>query len=569
MKRLLPFISTLKAHQVSIIFLSYTFCLYFIVIFSHMLMYTSDGLQAGHVHVWGDWSLHIAMANIFAYKEPGEWFAYHPYYAGGKLTYGFLTNMISGVLIRVGLSLPAAFLIPSMIYSVFLVFGMYTVYYLLLKSQKAALTSVIIFFCSSGLGFLRFLADWSFKPSLEHLLYPTIDYTRIEPVYQWLAGNWINGMLVPQRAYLLGMSQTVWILAGVIWATRKLQTKHKHTRRAPYAILAICGLAAGILPIAHMHSFIVLIIASALLGLSSLRQWKALLFYAVPAGVVSTILYTIFIKGGIENPKFMQILIGWTALKHTSPLVSFQLWIKMWWEIWGVMMPVAIAGSVVAWKKLKRQDVAVLSTGFFVFILGNVILFQPIHWDNSKLFMWAYFFFAAFATLVLQRLWRKKTLNIRGFALLLAFLLTITGVMELWRLSRFEKNSLLMASNDDIELGEIIRKNTDSQAVFVTHPTHNHPSMMWGVRPVLMGYPAWAWNFGFLYQEREKDIQTIYIGGEQAETLLKHYNVSYISFGHAETSRGGNETYYKENFPLFIESKGHRIYDVRSLTGGP
>jgi hypothetical protein len=45
-----------------------------IYIFSGMLSYRADGLWAGHVHIWGDWSVHIAMANIFAYKDPSEWF---------------------------------------------------------------------------------------------------------------------------------------------------------------------------------------------------------------------------------------------------------------------------------------------------------------------------------------------------------------------------------------------------------------------------------------------------------------------------------------------------------------
>ena len=561
------FSTILKRHFYSILFLVSTFCVYFVYVFSHMLSMQKEGLWAGHVHVWGDWSLHLSMANIFAYKDPSEWFAYHPYYAGGKLTYGFLTNMISGLLVRFGVGYASAFTIPSIIYSILLVFGMYTVYYLLLRSQKAALASVTIFLCSSGLGFLRFLADWLQKPTLQHLLYPTKDYTRIEPIYQWLAGNWINGMLVPQRAYLLGMTITVWVLAGVLWVVQE-QKKGKHLSKTHAVVLVCCGLGAGILPITHMHSFIVLTIASSLLGVTKLKLWKHLLWYAVPAGALSIILYWQFVKGGIQNPKFMQILIGWTSEKTVDPISSFYLWLKMWWQIWGVMMPIALAGLVVAWKKLKLTEFAVCSTGFAVFALANIVLFQPIHWDNSKLFMWAYFFFAGLAALVLQSLWRKG-MAIRVFAVVLALLLTASGVMELWRLARFDRNSLIMANADDIELGRLIRLHTNSQAIFLTAPTHNHPAMVWGVRPVLLGYTSWAWNFGFLYQEREQDIRTMYKGGESAIELLKKYKVSYVSFGpHEITNFFGNEAFFSKRYPLVMKNESHRFYDVRSVTGG-
>lgn len=563
---------TLKKHVWSLFFLSCTFGAYFVFIFSQMLFYKDDNLWAGHVHVWGDWSLHISMANIFAYKQPSEWFTYHPYYAGGKLTYGFLTNMISGLLVRAGWDHPAAFLIPSIIYSLFLVFGLYVLYYQILRTQKAALTSVVIFFCSSGLGFLRFTADWLLHPTLENFLNPTKDYTRIEPVYQWLAGNWVNGMLVPQRAYLLGITIAVWVLNAVLYVLYREKFKDKLTVWQKI-ILVAAGIGAGILPITHMHSFIVLVIVSAFFGLSLFPHWKVqwprLFWYGVPAGLLSTVLYWIFVKGGIENPDFMKILVGWTAPMGTNQLEHLLNWLKMWWEIWGVMMPIAIIGAVIAWKKLRLPSFAVLISGFAVFALGNIILFQPIHWDNSKLFMWAYVFLAGFATLVLQQLWRKEQWQ-KIIAVFLFLLLTTTGVMELWRLTRFDKNSHIMATHEDIETGELIRHYTNSQSIFLIAPTHNHPAMMWGVRPVLLGYTAWAWNFGFLYREREADISRMYQGGPEAEKLLKKYKVSYVAVGPTELNNlFANEIYFSSKFPLYLKSGAIRFYDVRSVTGGP
>ncbi len=559
----------LRRHRGPLLFLFVTFGFYFIYIFSQILQMRPTGLWGGHVHVWGDWSLHITMANIFAQKPPSEWFAYHPYFAGGKLTYAFFTNLISGLLMRLGFSLTAAFLLPSMLYGILLTFGLYAVFYLILRTKKAAVASVFIFFCSSGLGFLRFFSDWLNNPTLEHLLYPTKDYTRLEQQYQWLAGNWFNGMLIPQRAYLLGMSITAWIMAGLLWVFLPLFKKPKQAlTKHQKIILVVAGIGAGILPITHMHSFIVLVITSGLLGLVFIKQWQKWLWYGIPAGVLSTILYWHFVKGGIQNPDFMQLFIGWTAAKGNNPLQHFVNWLVMWWEIWGVMIPMAVIGVSIARKKLTLPKQAFLASGFVIFALANIVLFQPIQWDNSKLFMWVYFFFSPLAALVLQQLWRQKESS-KWLAVILFILLTGSGYMEMWRLGRFDKNSLMMASNEDMAIGREVQQKTNSQAIFLTYTAHNHPIMEWGVRPILLGYPGWAFNFGFEYRQREQDIKTMFLGGSRAEELLKQYNVSYVVIGPEESRlMNANEAYYRR-YPLVIQNLNFRIYDVRSLTGAP
>jgi hypothetical protein len=558
-------------HRKPLIFLLLTFGSYFIYLFAQMLQVRPDGLWAGHVHVWGDWSLHIAMVNIFAYKPPAEWFAYHPYYAGGKLTYGFLTNLISAILMRLGWSLPVAMLIPSMLFGIALTIGLYAVFYQLLRSQKAAVASVVVFFCSSGLGFIRFLGDWLNNPTLESLLFPLKDYTRLEMDYQWLAGNWFTGMLIPQRAYLLGMAITVWVMAAVLWVFLRV-TKHPKTAlsRTQKTALVIAGVGAGILPITHMHSFIVLVITCMVFGLLTIKHWQKWLWFAVPAGLLSTVLYWQFVKGGIENPEFMQIMIGWTAPKGNNPVQHLVNWVIMWWRIWGVTIPLALMGVVVARKKLPLVAQGFLFAGFAVFALANIILFQPIQWDNSKLFMWAYFFFSPLAVLYLQDIWRGVAQSSKVLAILLFILLTGSGYMEMVRFARFDKNSLPMASIGDIQFGEQIRQNTDSQAVFLTSPEHNHPVMEWGVRPILLGYPGWAFNFGFLYRQRELDIYTMYAGGSETESLLKKYGVSYVVIGPSERYNRNmkvNEAYFTK-YPLILHYNNMKVYDVRGLTGG-
>ncbi len=551
---------TLRAHQNPLLIISFTFGAYFTNLFSHLLEIKPDGIYAGHVHVWGDWSLHIAMANIFAYNNPATWFSNHPYFGGGKLTYGFLTNLISGLLIRAGWPLPTAFLLPSIIFAFLLLFGIYFVYYQILESKKLAITSLTIFFLSSGPGFLKIFEIWKNNPSWEFLLYPTKDFSRLEE-YQWLAGNVVNGMLMPQRAFLLGMAIATWSLAILLYVLRHPALTKIEIRRNQQ-LLFIAGLLAGILPITHMHSLIALILISGFTCIAEFKRWKELSIYVLTAGILSSILYFKFIAGGIENPEFMQLLIGWTAPK------TWLGWVTMWGQIWGIFTPLAILGLLII-KNWPARTKLLFFSFFLIFILGNLILFQPIQWDNSKLFLWTYFGWSALVTIVLGRLTSKSWPG-KILAVILYLIITLTGCFELMRLQRFDKNTYLMTPMREMKMGEYIRQMTDEKSMFLTNASHNHPVSLWGARPILLGYPAWAWNFGFLYAQRLHDMRTMLAGNSRSIPLMRQYQIDYVAIGSGEIADlDANEHFFQQRFPLIYSDPSYRIYDVRSIKEQP
>jgi hypothetical protein len=552
MKSLLKIV---QPHQRSLLLLFATWGIYFIVLFTRMIQVKPDGFYVGHENLWSDWALHIGMANIFAYKDPQYWFAYHPMYAGGKLTYPFLTNLISGMLMRAGCSIYVAFIIPSIVYSLLLITGMYTLFYIVFKSQKQSIIAIFSFFLSSGMGFIGFLQGFFNHPTMAMWLYPPKQYSQVES-YGWYTGNVAVGMLLPQRAFLLGMTLAVWAMAGLIYVLLKEKPVEKRDR----LILLICGILAGLLPIIHAHSFIVTVIVTGLLCLVLYKKWRTWFYYAIPAGLISITLYLTFVSGGIQNQNFMQWLPGWNA---RGGLLD---WITMWLKFWGVMIPVAIFGGVL----IRKQPLVVKTfflSFFIIFALGNLILFQPTHWDNSKLFLWAYFGFSGLAAAVLVWSWEKGGKRIsRLDATLLAILLMFTGALELIRLQRVDRNQLQLTSTEDVRLGEEIRQKAGPLEIFLTAPIHNHPVTVWGVRPILMGYPEWVRNYGFLYQQRQQDVAVMFQGGIVAEELLRQYHVSYVAIGPSERhDLRVNEAYFAKNYPVAFRNQNYRIYDVRSL----
>jgi hypothetical protein len=550
--------SIYQKHRAAVLLLFATWGIYLVVLFARILQVKPDGIYVGSDHMWSDWPLHIGMASIFAYKSPQYWFAYHPMYAEGKFTYGFLTNFISGMLMRAGLPVSLAFTIPSMICALLLLLGMYTLFYLLFQSKKQSLIALSTFLLSSGLGFIHFIKDFVSHPSIALILYPPQNYSRFDS-YTWVSGNVIGGFLVPQRAFLLGFTISIWALAGLVYVL----LERGNSRKQDKILLIISGVLVGILPIAHIHSFIaIFVITLPLCYVASLlrREWLDLAYYAVPAGIISIALYLLFISGGIENPDFIRWYPGWNSKG------GFLGWVVMWFKLWGLTLPMAILGFV-----LLRKTSLIIQTffaGFFVlFALSNLILFQPITWDNSKLFIWAYFGFSGLATVSLSWLWRKAGKTISRFdVVFLAVLMTFTGFLEAIRLQNIDRNQLQLTGQDDINLGLEIRKKTDPLAVFLTEPTNNSFVMVWGARSILMGFTAWVGNFGFLYQQREKDLRVMYEGSAQTEQLLDQYKISYVVIGPGELQNlQANEAYYRQTYPVAFQNRTYRIYDVRSI----
>jgi uncharacterized membrane protein len=90
--------------------------------------------------------------------------------------------------------------------------------------------------------------------------------------------------------------------------------------------------------------------------------------------------------------------------------------------------------------------------------------------------------------------------------------------------------------------------------------------MMWGVRPILLGDLGWVRNYGFLSEEREKDVTVMFQGGTDAETLLEQYKVSYVVIGPSELhDLQANESYYAQKYKMAFQNQHYRVYDVRSL----
>ncbi|MBU6389796.1 hypothetical protein KGQ71_04775, partial [Patescibacteria group bacterium] len=352
-----------RRHYLPICLLLLTWGSYFIYLFSRILSFRPDGFYFGHEFIWSDWPLHITIATTFATKPPSFWFTYHPFYAGGQMTYPFVADAISGLLMRIGLPLIPAMVLPSILTVLLLLVSLYVFLYALLRSRSAAYLAINLFFLSAGFGFIHYIQHLINQPGVNPFL-SEAPFGRFDQ-YAWYGSNVIEALLVPQRAFLLGLLVATAALAIFI------RSIHNRSR----AGLITAGVLAGCLPIIHPHSFIATVVISAVLCLFYWWRWRWLMHFVLPAAVISGLLYAVFIAGGIQISHFMSWQPGYTSR-------SFSDWFVMWGWIWGMMLPLAVIGVIFGWKRFSADFRAVIIAGALLFTAGNLILFQPISWDN-------------------------------------------------------------------------------------------------------------------------------------------------------------------------------------------
>ena len=192
-----------------------------------------------------------------------------------------------------------------------------------------------------------------------------------------------------------------------------------------------------------------------------------------------------------------------------------------------------------------------LSCGL-LFLIAELILFQPNDYDNNKLFYIAYMIAVIIVSEYLVLIYNKlKGINLRGFlAALVIISATLSGVMTIIR----------AYSAADIEVAEYIKDNTDANGVFMTSTNHINPVVSLAGRTIYVGSSLYVHfhGFGEEYTKRSEELKTAYEGSsQQLKSFADENNISYIYVGNNE----------KQDFNINYNSLSQfeKIYDENSI----
>jgi hypothetical protein len=367
---------------------------------------------------------------------------------------------------------------------------------------------------------------------------------------------------------------------------------------SPFAFtqMVAAGLVAGLLPLVHAHSFVVVMLMGACLALmqgatalimqeevadtkdasstgwSKLRAglrliikklwivWRPWLLFAAVASVLALPqMFWATRDSAVNARQFFGKAFGWA---HGEENVAW-FWIKNT----GVFIPLLVAA--LAWRG-RAPVVSQRLLFFFVpfllcFVVPNVYKLSPWVWDNIKILFYWWLASAPLVALVLARLWRRGAVW-RALAVCLLAAQTGAGALDLWRVA---SGAVERQTYDEraIAFAEVVKRVTPPRSLILHAPTYNDPVYLSG-RRTFLGYPGHVWSHGIDYSARESELKTIYSGAPAAAGLIAKEGIEYVVVGPLERDvlkQDGvtvNEAFFSR-YEKVGEAGGFRLYKTK------
>jgi hypothetical protein len=563
--------------------------------FERVMFETSRGIFTGGSQNLGDLPFHLGA--IFGFSEGQNFPPQNPSFAGARFSYPFIADFLSASLVKIGVDVKDAMFALNVSWAFSLLVILERFVFKFTNNRLVGKIAPVLLFFSGGLGFLWFAKDYwygahgffDFARDLPR------DYTISEAGFRW--GNSLTTLFITQRSLLFGMPLMLIVLQKIweLFATQKEEekrregekekTRHPPISSSPFLLfpfsLFLVGLLAGMLPLIHAHSLLVLFIVTVFWFALSFEKWREWTAFGIGVAVVAVPELLFAMQGSAtKTGEFIDWHFGWDA----RGVNIFWFWIKNT----GAFIPVLLFGLFIAWRakeeeekrrkgekeqkpedqKPKTKDQLLFYIPFlFCFFVSNAMKLAPWEWDNIKVLIYWFVGSLPFAALALAWIYnRGKIFRVVAACLLIG--LTAAGAIDVWRVVSKQINYDVF-SPDAIKIAEQIKRKTEPNALILDAPTYNTAVVLSGRRS-LMRYPGHLSSHGIEYGPREEDLKRIYAGSATADILLKKYNIEYVLLSpeiraYANDAGGAfelNEEYFQKYQPI-AENGEYKIYKVK------
>lgn len=553
------------------------------MVFNRAVFDRPDGIYTGVTNNLGDLPLHLQVINSFTqgHNLPPE----DPTYAGVRFAYPFLVDFLAAMLVRAGAGVIFAMWLQNMVLALAFVGLLHYWTILLTRNRLAGVLAPLLVLFSGGLGWWLLFSESSLGDIFSALGNLSHDYTIVpNSILRW--GNSLTTLFVPQRSILFGLPLAItifcqWWLAlsqqekaqpgganNPAAAPAKLPTSRRKSAKKLAAAspqteppafylrrMLAAGLCAGLLPLIHAHTFLVVMAVAACLVLIFRSAWRSwLVFFGVALVVSAPEILWLAHTGGVNTGSYLGWQPGWDHGTHNV------VW--FWFVNTGLFIPLLIIA--LAWRrgtfKLPKRVLWFYAPFLLCFIVPNLIKVAPWIWDNIKvLFLW-YVASAPLVAWLLARWWQQRSF-FRWLAPAVLLTLILAGCLDVLRVVS-EASEYQEFDSGGIAAASMISAHASPRALVLHAPTYNSPVFLTGRRS-LLGYPGWMWSRGLNYSLRNADIERIYSGGPGADALLRQYGVDYVLIGPGElASFKVNEQFWLQYTRLF-QAGGYRVYQTR------
>ena len=528
--------------------------------YTHVLRPEDGALYVGQ-STYGDLCLHLGIATSLRNA------AYPPTYSllpGALLGYPFLgDSMVTSMLLcGGGLTFSYAFTGALMVALVGL--GFVILCWELTHSRAATVVAFLLMFLNGGLGFFYALDGIGRDASAFREIFT--DFYRTPTNQPDLNLRWVNvicDMMIPQRTLLTGWMALVPALWLLTVAAREREAR----------LFAILGIWAGAMPMIHTHSFLALGLIS--VGAVAFCTWRApsesraaafgrfalygaiALALALPQLMTWSVPQTV--KGGALRFRF-----NWVNNQGDGRLIDGYcwFWIKNVGLIWLMMVPAALCGRL---DRTDRRQYSFRMLGLgaaLVYIVAELIQFQPNEYDNNKLFYVAYMAMLPAVGWYLVTLWNRMK-GVRFRALLAAAFMLVSMLSGTLTIGRELVSNYQLFSASEAAAADFIEHETPQDAVFLTGIQHKNPVAALAGRRIICGTPSYLFFHGIDYSTQYNVArQMLELPGDSAEAF-EAYGVRYAYISSYE--RGDyavDEAWFAEHCELVFSRGDVCVYEL-------
>ncbi|MDQ6653944.1 MAG: hypothetical protein M3Y84_14530, partial [Acidobacteriota bacterium] len=564
--------------------------------FQRSMIDLPDGIYTGVLNNFGDLPFHLSVITSFAYGN--NFFPEDPTYAGVRFTYPFLTDFVSAVFVRCGADLRQSMFIENFVVALAFVGLLHRWALAMVRNRLAAVLTPVLVLLNGGLGWVVLWKEATqSNNSLIGILKNLPPSFTIIPDTTWRWGNALSALLIPQRGFLLGLPLAVvvftqWWLSDEKpgeegkWERGKgARGKGKKEKRksarlsekppassprfAPFPFSPVspfstfhpsikrmiaAGIVAGLLPLVHAHSFVVVMVVGGCIALLQ-RRWRPWIVFFIAASLIALPqMWWSTHNSAVDAGKFFEWQYGWDRGKEDA------VW--FWFKNSGLFIPLTLAALVLRDKEslVSRRLLLFFLPFTLCFIIPNVLKMAPWIWDNIKVLFYWWLASAPLVALLLARLWQRGKVE-KIIAIFLFACVTAAGGWDVGGIVARSTNYQVFDSSG-IKFADLIKQNTEPRALIIHAPIHNHPVFLTG-RKSLMGYPGHIWTHGLDYAERELEIKRVYAGAPDAGAILLRYGVAYAVVSPLERNiMNVNDRFFSE-FEIVGEAGGYRLYKIK------
>jgi NPCBM/NEW2 domain len=527
------------------------------------------------------------MSTASAFLEQSAFPPLNPQSAAAKLSYHFMADFFCAIICRGGFPLFYALKVPMVMFAFAL--GSLTCYFfdLVLKQRVAAVSASILFFFGH-IGVFNFLYGAAGYPvangplslrsweSIEdHLTYPYFNYLNV-----------LVDFFEPQLPFLFGFP----IALAVLLVLFRKFSRPEPFDQGNYFIIG----AVALLPLFHMHSFLVL---APVTGLWLISEWwldrratatssatetpsrygrRSVWLAALLLAGAAVVLQLAFILSQKKAAGFSGFDV-FTRLGNLPEIPNFLYARRLWYwvRVAGIPFVLGLVGffltpsfQVRAQDPERRANLALLAlfgvtTGYFLLI--NFYRFTPNWGDSNKFFLYWDVMLCLYAGRVLSRLWAASRLLKAAacFLLLIGAIFPFADECSL----RYRHSPSTLFTACDQTVGDWIRLNTPKDAVFLTANSYTHLVPAIAGRRVVNG--SYTRETGFSDEAIESSVALAF--REANPALVKSVKVTHVLVGPEEkrlyyVNRAAMTQWHKVLYDQTCEGQRYLVCEVQDVS---